>query len=441
VCRNVRSLRGAIAVDDCANAPHADRAPDPTGWPEDEMREARVFLRSLICAPLLSALAACSSSPSKPASSVAGNVHFTMNVSLAPGSEIFRCQFVNMPVGEAFVVAAAHHYTPGSHHLLLYRTDLATIPQGGDQVQDCYEGLGGSIMSHVRGTLYGSQVPDASFTMPAGVAYHVNSQEVLLLQAHYLNASGNQVQASIDVGLTTITDASKVTYRAGNLFYYDPFIDVPPNGTAKAGARCTLTNDLTLVNVFPHFHARGIGYQAYLDLPGQAPASVPFYVSTDWEHPVAFTGQPMKLSAGTAVRFYCDYQNSGTNEYFQGPSAANNEMCMFTGLYYPEVDSNFELCRGSFDQFGVGNQTCGQSSACVQQCPVAGNNPQQGIVSDCWQKCIVSSCPTASQPLFAQLRCIGSKCPTCATGGSDCQQCALTNCSTEINACLSHTCN
>jgi hypothetical protein len=188
------------------------------------------------------------------------SVQFAMNVTVPAGGELHDCVFVKMPAGgDQFVISAQHMYTPGSHHLLLFRTDLTAIPAGGDQVQDCYEGGGGTIMSHVRGVVYGSQVPQATFTMPPGVAFKMKSEEVLLLQVHYLNAQTKPVDAHVTVGLDTITDGSQVQSLAGVLFYYDPFIDVPANSMAKAGARCTLPKDITLQTVFPHYHARGYG--------------------------------------------------------------------------------------------------------------------------------------------------------------------------------------
>ena len=199
--------------------------------------------------------------------------------------------------------------------------------------------------------------------------------------------------------------------------------------------------------MFPHYHSRGYGYQAYLDLPSQAPATAPFYTSTDWEHPAAWTGGPMQLKAGTKIRFYCDYNNiGGSAEYFQGQSAATNEMCMFTGIYYPAMDQASEYCLSDMDKFGTGTASCAATSTCVQTCP-AGSAPT-GLagsgtpdVDPCWQKCFVASCPAASTPLLAQLNCIGAKCATeCGGTGSGCTSCAIQNCADTVGACINDTC-
>lgn len=399
---------------------------------------------------LLAALApACSSAPMGPGGNPP-SVSFNMKVTVPAGGELHDCQFVKMPAGEQYVIAAEHKYTPGSHHLLLFRTDLAAIPAGGDQIQDCYEGAGGTIMSHVRGVVYGSQVPQGSQTLPAGVGFKMKSEEVLLLQVHYLNASPKPADASVTVGLTTTTEAAKIHDLAGVLFYYDPFIDVPAQSMAMAGARCTLPKDITLQTIFPHYHSRGYGYRAFLDLPSQPPSTAPFYTSTDWEHPAAWKDGPLLLKAGTKIRFYCDYNNSGGSaEYFQGPSAATNEMCMFTGMYYPAMDQASEYCLSDMDQFGTGAAACAATSSCVQSCPpgsaptgLGSANAGAANVDPCWQKCFVASCPTATTPLFAQFKCIGARCATqCGAGGSGCTACAIQNCPNEVSACQQHACN
>jgi hypothetical protein len=385
-------------------------------------------------------LGGCSGAPAS-SSGVPGDIQYSLSVHLPPGAEQFQCQYVTTPNLQRYMIAAAHKYTPGSHHMLLYRTDLSAIPAGQSGVQDCYEGAGGTIMSHVRGVVYGSQIPADSYALPDGIAMPLAAGEVLLLQAHYINATPNPVDAQVHVGLTTHGDASKVRYNAGNLFYYDLFIDVPPMGKSTAGERCTLDHDITLLNAFAHFHARGYGYQAYVDMPNQPAATAPFYRSSDWEHPAKYTGGPMQLAAGTAIRWNCDYQNDSTDEFYQGPSAAKNEMCMFTGLYYPAVSNDFEECVTGFDRFGQGATTCSDTVSCIAACPQVMTPASGGqvYIPDCWQKCIVNSCPAVGKQLIDELQCIGDKCPTCAATGN-CTQCAVQNCASQIAACTAAKC-
>jgi hypothetical protein len=266
---------------------------------------------------------------------------------------------------------------------------------------------------------------------------------VLLLQVHYLNATTQPLTSKVEV--TLHTTPTPVPNLAGVLFFYDPFIDVPPAAMATANARCTLPKDITLLGVYPHYHARGVGYQAYLDLPSQAPAADPFYTSTDWTHPAPFNGGPTKIAAGSAIRWYCNYDNSaGSNEFFQGPSALTNEMCMFTGAYYPAMDAASEGCYNDMTMFGNGAATCGDTLTCLQGCGASSAPTMlgqgKGDVDPCWQKCFVKSCTAASDPLMAQLKCLGDNCSAeCAAG--NCSTCAQQKCLSQSLACINATCN
>src|ERR1700722_13514397 len=128
------------------------------------MRSLVLALTAFAALALASAVGCSSASnPSPPASASGGDdagngdsgstnpnlatVHFQTQATVPAGGEIFDCQYVQLPNVEEWLVAAQHDYTPGSHHILLYTTALTTIPTGGGQVQDCYEGTGNNIMS------------------------------------------------------------------------------------------------------------------------------------------------------------------------------------------------------------------------------------------------------------------------------------------------------
>jgi len=317
-------------------------------------------------APLL--LVACSSSSSSSPASDAGaanTVTFSMKQTVKAGSEIFSCMYVQPSADRTFFTKIAHTYTPGSHHIVLMPTDLTAIPAGQDAPHDCYAG-GADFMTHARGFMYASQIPADSFDLPKGVAFFSDPSAVYLLQSHYLNAGASDLDATVTVTLTT-SDGSDVTTKAGTLFFYDGNIKVPMGGTASAGMRCPIPNDITMVRVIPHTHARGTKFSAFLDPASGAPAAQPFYTSTDWEHP-APSPAAMTVPAGSHVRYRCDYDNTkGTQDYFQGISALTNEMCVFGGVYYPDMGLLVNSCSQA-DQFGVGAKTCGETLDCLLAC-------------------------------------------------------------------------
>jgi hypothetical protein len=388
--------------------------------------------------------AACSSDP---VAQAVTEQTLTMAAQLPAGSETHKCQFFRMPEGKHFITASSHTYTPGSHHLIVFSTDLTAIPAGMDQLADCYEGAGG-FMSHVRGVVYGAQVPSGTQTMPSGVGLEVASGAVVLMQTHYLNASPATIDASAEVKLT-FSDESAITQKAGVLFFYDPFIHVPAHEKgARAQMRCLVQNDITLISAVSHYHKRGYDYAAYLDPTVETLTQTPFYTSSDWDHPESLSA-PMKIAGGNRIRFNCGYDNTdGTKDYYQGQSAENDEMCMFSGVYYPAMTESDDLCMVDSDQFGTGTATCGDTLKCFQACP-PGSAPGDispdtlAAVDPCWQSCFVASCGGASAKLFALDACTQAKCKTdCVDSASAaCTNCAAANCLAEGAACLGDTCS
>jgi uncharacterized membrane protein len=90
-------------------------------------------------------------------------MHITNGAYVAAGTESFVCKLVEMPADDRFIVKISHEYTPGSHHLIVLRTDYTAIPAGQDAPFEC-EQLG----MHVIGAMYGVQNPRGELELPSG---------------------------------------------------------------------------------------------------------------------------------------------------------------------------------------------------------------------------------------------------------------------------------
>ncbi len=410
-------------------------------------------------------LVACSSKSSPPSAGAPagplpqGATTFTMSQSVAASSEAFRCQYVAMPPGDGFVVGGENQFTAGSHHLVVYSTDLTAIPPDHADVEDCYEG-DRSMMTHIRGVMYAATDANGGIQMPPGVGIPYKSGAILLFQNHFLNAGGQPVQATSQVYLAT--QSSGVAQNADVLFYYDPYIEVPAGARASASMRCPIPKDITLVAFGSHYHSRGVSFRAYVDPPSGDPASTPFYTSTNWASPTIVTGQSLSVPAGSHLRYYCDYDNTqGNQEYIQGESATNNEMCMFIGLYYPAMTEVDDYCENG-DEVGTGTTSCVDTLDCLAACPSGGDLSENNGYSACTQRCMVQSCPGAAAPLSTVGACIQQKCAgPCGYGTADagvsdaasdggapsasatndaCKTCVTNNCAGEYTECLIAPC-
>lgn len=400
-----------------------------------------VLALTAACVPAF--LIACSSSsPTSVATGDAGanagsTITFSMKHTVPASTETFQCMYVQPSVDRTFFTKIAHTFTPGSHHLVLIPTDLTAVPAGDDQPHDCYAN-GADFMTHARGFMYGSQIATDSFDLPKGVGFFNDPGAVYLLQTHYVNAGATELESTVSVTLT-VSDGGDVTTKAGTFFFYDGNVHVPTGATASAGQRCPIPQDVTLIRVIPHTHARGTTFSAFLDPASGAPAAQPFYTSTDWEHP-APSPPSMALPGGSHVRFRCDYDNAkGTQDYFQGTSAIKNEMCVFGGVYYPDMGLLVNGCSQP-DQFGVGTATCLDTAKCVDAC----YSPQltdATAVDHCAQACLVKSCASAGPTLAAAATCAQKTCSdSCKVAGSGCLDCIKTKCPTEFAQCQSATC-
>jgi Copper type II ascorbate-dependent monooxygenase, C-terminal domain len=398
----------------------------------------------LVCSVVL--LTACSSSSKTPPASSSDFTHdvtISMELTVKAGEELHTCQFVALPSDtDVNVVSLSHRYTAGSHHFLVYSTDLDTVPADMQGQYDCVTG-NEPVMQHARGILYGAQSPDGTFPLPEGVGFRMKAHQVLMLQAHYINVSSHDLVAKVSAGFDT-APADTIRQQAGFLIFYDPFIYLPPLSEATSGIRCAVPSDINLITGFTHYHQRGRQMSVWVDPSMSAQSQEPFFQTDDWEHPLDFRG-PLAVPAGSAIRMRCDYKNTDPVDVFQGPNASTSEMCVFAGLYYPEVPGEFETCAG-LSVTGTGTSACPDLLTCVQACPgtEAPEFTNAGVnVGGCWEKCIAKGCQGAADLLLPATSCVVARCSNeCASSstGDACTTCATMQCAAELNACFGQTC-
>jgi hypothetical protein len=361
------------------------------------------------------------------------------------GADEYRCSYLAPATTDTFLVGVSHVATTGAHHVFVFRTDLASIPAGGGGPVDCHTDAS-TPMQHMRGEVYGSQARTGAFAFPSGVGLPLRAGEVLLVEIHWANAQGQDVDATVDLRLSL--SATGVTTAAGTYFFDDPFVDVPAGASGAASMRCPIPSDITLLSESSHDHARATEVGAFLDPPDAAPATAPFYTGLTAYSPLPVQDR-VPVGAGSHIRFGCSYQNvAGAEEVLQGFDFQADEMCLLTGTYYPALDSSFESCARSPDEFGTGNVPCAATLACVSACP-PGTAPPADLglpsvprIDPCWQRCVVASCTDASARLFELEACARSNCAAdCAAPSSAaCGACQAAQCPAEARACASDAC-
>ncbi|HRI66964.1 MAG TPA: hypothetical protein PK156_22110 [Polyangium sp.] len=337
-------------------------------------------------------------------------VQFKMSAHIEPGVEGEWCQFVKAPAEALFVNHDEVRYTQGSHHVLLYETSYPEIPtkkENGETIDtsgvfDCSDGAtnGWKITKLVGGSQNADGTSMVNF--PPDVAMPVKANAVLLMNAHYVNATTSALDPEIRVNLHTIPE-EQMKIEGDLLFMYNAFIHVPKLGESQARMRCQVHKDITIQNVQSHMHARGMGYEA-LEVGGDT-----FYTNTRWaDVPVKDFGAGLQVKSGSWLDYACHYKNGEDRDVYQGPRSTD-EMCMLIGSYYPADPATaqcafdpakpFETANIGAEWIGQGTATCNATLMCMQQVFTKFNFED-------FTRCVLGADPAVSREVSDVVQCV-----------------------------------
>jgi hypothetical protein len=181
-------------------------------------------------------------------------------LAVPPGSEAEYCQLVlvEQPINLNWSDGL---FTHGSHHALVhktsYRNEIPTRTIVGqlvesDQPHPC---LTPAALWDVEGVIAaGRSVEHPEFAagvekgvLPDDVAFRVEAGEVLLVNFHMINTTNSDIDSCFKINLHGIPDA-QVQQEAGTLFFYNPAVAVPANGSTTARMACEIAQDITVIN-------------------------------------------------------------------------------------------------------------------------------------------------------------------------------------------------
>ncbi len=344
--------------------------------------------------------------PSFPAPAEGEGLQLVSAVQIQPGEEQHACRYLVLPDRELEIARFQHHYTAGSHHMLLYPTSKLPSEVEDGAAFDCR--AAGDLGA--TGVLYGSSVPDGELPYPAGIAMRLPARSVVLLETHYLNPADTPLDAVARINLWFAQ--APVEIEAGTLFFRDWALYLPPTAAVEttASMRCEIPSDISLLYATSHMHRRGVAFHSSVD-------GSPLHDSPTWESPTPTVyWPPREIAAGSTIEFSCDYRNTDGTTVIEGPSAETDEMCVLVGGYWPKLAADAELClldgsgpvldgTASCEETvdcmldaGVDNWVDGQ--ACVQDtCAGSASALSSFVVCvnryDCWGDagCVLANCP------------------------------------------------
>jgi hypothetical protein len=268
----------------------------------------------------------------------AQTIVFTMDgFQVPPGGEYYKCQdFPNTFGGDIAIVDSKSVMTVGSHHLFVFR-----LSQGGfyggtpnlgpnDTKGPLVDCPSGGVEFHPF--VHGAQSPVQETTYPDGLGQAFNSDETVRIMVHYLNTTSDAITAGVTVTLKYV-EASAVQNLAASVFLNSLGLKVPP-GASTQSFTYQVPMDLNLLSASGHMHRRGTQFVGTAVLPDGTKKTI--YTTNTWDEPVAASFTPaMTLPSGSSIQWACSYANDTGMTLGFGESANSNEMCIFTGTYYP----------------------------------------------------------------------------------------------------------
>lgn len=390
-------------------------------------------------------------------------------LSVPPAAESEYCMLF-VADKDVYVNWTDGRYTKGSHHGNIYRTGYkdviptktitgetiadATKPHPCPTPQQVWDARGvfGTGRPVTRATIDASGNPEPGVkVLPSDVAVKISKGDVLLLNFHMINATEKPIDSCLKMNLHGIP-AAQAKHEAGLLFAYNAFITVPPMGESTARMACPVDKDYTLASANSHMHARGDGYIANLldKAPTDPTAAVvkELYKGTAWDDPRATVFDvPVQLKAGQYIDFQCHYTNKEPRSVSQG-FASTDEMCMFTGMYWP-MDLDFENCRkpksatrgaSAGITYGYGSKTGAEFLQCFWSTPErvftgAFDDPKRYDTLSCFTQ----TCPKASPGTNPYLSCLAQYGDQCTMDCTDAQAsfqaaCARGTCKEEFGS-------
>jgi len=300
----------------------------------------------------LGAIAACSSSRSPTTSPDAGGTggngnapSYTVTVgplAIPAGSENTQCVVRRLGNPLPLHVGSIHDVLgSASHHMVVYRVNDATeqtTPFDCKPFQDTATGNGAPIII--------SQKSDDTLTMPDGVAYTLDANQMLRIEMHYINATSSAVMLTSSTTMNAVAD---YTYEASFLLIGDTDIKIPSSSDVTLGpVFLPLDAQFGDANFFAltgHEHQLGTDVQVAVAGsaadPGTMVYDVPNWI---WSEPATVKHDPaFTIPSGGGFRFSCQWHNP--NPDASAPpvvfgESANNEMCFFWAYYYPSHGSH-----------------------------------------------------------------------------------------------------
>lgn len=249
------------------------------------------------------------------------------------GTESTQCVVKRLGNTESISIHEIHNELGAtSHHFIVYR------------VNDTVERPEPYPCSPFTDTLNDppliiTQRTDDRLTLPDGVAYSIEPNQMVRLELHYINVSAAPQMAEATSTFIPIPK-DEVEHEANIMFMGDTNIVIPPTSEVTLGPSFIQVparfNGVSYFAITGHEHQWGT--DVYVEVAqdsgsqGSAVYEVPNF---QWDEPLTVTfDPPFTIPDGGGFKLTCDWNNLSNQSVFFGTSV-DDEMCFFWAYYFP----------------------------------------------------------------------------------------------------------
>jgi hypothetical protein len=273
-------------------------------------------------------------------------------IPVAPGVEKTVCITKRLGDADDLVISGySATLAPGSHHLIVY---ASTATQEDLTPTPCRPFVGLATQNVVPLVLVNKLAID--WTFPSGIGVEVPANQMLRIEAHYINTTSATLQGAGSVTFQGSPKSSAPPYTpASFLFWGTDNINIPPMSKSSTGPIFMAgTANTHLISIFTHQHELGTGIQVWASSgPGDMSNSIAN--DPDWSNPSwRLVNPPVDFNGTNGLTFQCSWDNTTPYPIVFGESALD-EMCFIGGYYYPGNGFQFRLASavtGGFSDAG-----------------------------------------------------------------------------------------
>jgi hypothetical protein len=260
----------------------------------------------------------------------------TMTVTVGPiavtaGTETVVCVTMRLSNTESvYVPRITVQLAPGSHHLVVYRSQATTenlTPTQCTTFQGILTGTGVPLII--------SEKPSDDLTFPKGVALKFAPHQMIELEAHYINVGTSTLQGMGTVHFETIPTTTPNIIESDFAFFGTTNI-VLSTGIQTIGplfvAGRAGTHGFALTT---HQHRLGSDFKVWAANGATDTNHPPIADTTDWANPPLYRLKPeLDFNGQNGLAYQCTWNNT-TGQVVTFGESALQEMCVLWMYYYP----------------------------------------------------------------------------------------------------------